>query len=50
MRRAGCANCVLPEEDLGWEENPPTLIEFIRRDQRWCQVRCNTAASCTHLA
>jgi membrane glycosyltransferase len=28
---------VLPEEDLGWEENPPTLIEFIRRDQRWCQ-------------
>jgi membrane glycosyltransferase len=28
---------VLPEEDLGWEENPPTLIEFIRRDLRWCQ-------------
>src|SRR5262249_35613304 len=28
---------VLAEEDLGWEENPPTLIEFIRRDQRWCQ-------------
>ena len=25
------------EEDLGWEENPPTLIEFIRRDLRWCQ-------------
>ena len=21
----------------GWEENPPTLIEFIRRDLRWCQ-------------
>jgi membrane glycosyltransferase len=28
---------VLPEEELGWEENPPTLIEFIRRDLRWCQ-------------
>ena len=30
-----CACC--REEDLGWEENPPTLIEFIRRDLRWCQ-------------
>ena len=28
---------VLPDEELGWEENPPTLIEFIRRDLRWCQ-------------
>jgi len=28
---------VLPEEDLGWEENPPTLVEFLRRDLRWCQ-------------
>jgi membrane glycosyltransferase len=37
MRRAGYHVRVLPEEDLGWEENPPTLIEFIRRDQRWCQ-------------
>ncbi len=37
MRRAGYDVRVLPEEDLGWEENPPTLIEFIRRDQRWCQ-------------
>ena len=37
MRRAGYEVRVLPEEDLGWEENPPTLIEFIRRDQRWCQ-------------
>ena len=36
MRRAGYEVRVLPEEDLGWEENPPTLIEFIRRDQRWC--------------
>jgi membrane glycosyltransferase len=37
MRRAGYEVRVLPEEDLGWEENPPTLIEFIRRDQRWLQ-------------
>lgn len=37
MRSAGYDVRVLPEEDLGWEENPPTLIEFIRRDLRWCQ-------------
>jgi len=37
MRRAGYAVRVLPEEDLGFEENPPTLTEFIRRDLRWCQ-------------
>jgi membrane glycosyltransferase len=28
---------VVAEEDLGWEENPPTLLEFMRRDLRWCQ-------------
>jgi membrane glycosyltransferase len=37
MRRAGYEVRVLPEENLGWEENPPTLVEFIRRDIRWCQ-------------
>ena len=37
MRAGGYEVRVLPEEDLGWEENPPTLIEFIRRDLRWCQ-------------
>ena len=37
MRRAGYDVRVLPEEDLGWEENPPTLMEFLRRDLRWCQ-------------
>jgi membrane glycosyltransferase len=37
MRRAGYEVRMLPEEDLGWEENPPTLLEFIRRDLRWCQ-------------
>jgi membrane glycosyltransferase len=37
MRRAGFEVRVMPEEDHSWEENPPTLIEFIRRDLRWCQ-------------
>ncbi len=37
MRRGGYEVRVLAEEDLGWEENPPTLIEFIRRDLRWQQ-------------
>jgi membrane glycosyltransferase len=37
MCAAGYAVRVLPQEDLGWEENPPTLLEFIRRDLRWCQ-------------
>ncbi len=37
MRAAGYHVRVLPQEDLGWEENPPTLLEFIRRDLRWCQ-------------
>lgn len=37
MRRAGFEVRVLPEEDGSWEENPPTLPEFIRRDLRWCQ-------------
>jgi membrane glycosyltransferase len=37
MRRAGYDVRVLPVEGLSWEENPPTLLEFIRRDLRWCQ-------------
>jgi membrane glycosyltransferase len=37
MRRAGYEVRVLPREDQSWEENPPTLIEFVRRDLRWCQ-------------
>jgi membrane glycosyltransferase len=36
MRRAGFAVRVLPVEGMSWEENPPTLMEFIRRDLRWC--------------
>jgi membrane glycosyltransferase len=36
MRRAGYEVRVLPHEDESWEDNPPTLTEFIRRDLRWC--------------
>ena len=37
MRRAGYEVRVLADEGGSWEENPPTLTEFIRRDLRWCQ-------------
>src|SRR6185437_8834431 len=37
MRRAGFEVRVLPEEDASFEQNPPTLLEFIRRDLRWSQ-------------
>ncbi|MGL4727750.1 MAG: glycosyltransferase family 2 protein, partial [Bosea sp. (in: a-proteobacteria)] len=36
MRRAGFEVRVLPIEDGSWEENPPTMLEFARRDLRWC--------------
>lgn len=36
MRAAGYHVRVVPREDLGWEDNPPTLLEFMRRDLRWC--------------
>jgi membrane glycosyltransferase len=37
MRRAGYEVRILAEEGGSFEQNPPTLIEFIRRDLRWCQ-------------
>lgn len=37
MRRAGFEVRVLPVEGESWEDNPPTLFEFTRRDLRWCQ-------------
>lgn len=36
MRRAGFECRVLAEELGSYEENPPHIIEFIRRDLRWC--------------
>ena len=37
MRRAGWQVRVLPDEDGSFEENPPTLSDFVKRDLRWCQ-------------
>lgn len=37
MRRAGFDIRVFPQEDQSWEENPPTMSEYIRRDLRWCE-------------
>ena len=37
MRKAGYEVRILPEEGGSWEDNPPTLLEFSRRDLRWCQ-------------
>ena len=37
MRRAGYEVRVLPVEEGSYEENPPTLPDFIQRDLRWCQ-------------
>ena len=37
MRRAGYEVRVLPVENGSWEENPPTMLDFAKRDVRWCQ-------------
>ncbi len=37
MRKAGYEVRVLAEEGSSFEQNPPTLLEFLRRDLRWCQ-------------
>jgi membrane glycosyltransferase len=37
MRRAGYEVRVIAQEDESWEDNPPTLPDFIKRDLRWCQ-------------
>jgi len=37
MRRAGFEVRVLPVENGSWEENPPTMLDFAKRDVRWCQ-------------
>lgn len=37
MRRAGYEVRVLPQECGSWEDNPPTILEFMQRDTRWCQ-------------
>ncbi len=37
MRAAGLEVRVIADEFGSWEENPPRLPDFIRRDLRWCQ-------------
>jgi membrane glycosyltransferase len=37
MRRADFEVRVYPCEDSSWEENPPNMTEYIRRDLRWCE-------------
>lgn len=37
IRRAGYEVRVLPVETESWEDNPPTLMDFTKRDLRWCQ-------------
>ena len=37
MRRAGYEVRVYPVEIGSWEENPPTMLDFAKRDVRWCQ-------------
>lgn len=37
MRRGGFEVRVLPVECGSYEENPPTLLDFVRRELRWCQ-------------
>ncbi|MBP0615930.1 glucans biosynthesis glucosyltransferase MdoH [Jiella mangrovi] len=37
MRRAGFEVRVIPIETRSYETNPPTLLEFQKRDLRWCQ-------------
>jgi membrane glycosyltransferase len=36
-RRAGYEVRVFPQEGGSWEENPPTMLDFAKRDVRWCQ-------------
>lgn len=37
MRRAGYEVRVLPDEMGSYEDNPPSVLEYMRRDVRWCQ-------------
>jgi membrane glycosyltransferase len=36
MRKAGFEVRVVPIEGASYEDNPPSLLEFVKRDVRWC--------------
>jgi membrane glycosyltransferase len=37
IRRAGWEVRLQPIAGGSWEDNPPTLLDYVRRDLRWCQ-------------
>jgi membrane glycosyltransferase len=37
MRRGGFEVRLQPVAGGSWEDNPPTLLDYVRRDLRWCQ-------------
>jgi membrane glycosyltransferase len=37
MRRAGYEVRLMPIAGGSWEDNPPTLLDYLTRDLRWCQ-------------
>ncbi len=37
MRKAGYAVRLLPTRRGSYEEGPPTLVDMLKRDRRWCQ-------------
>jgi membrane glycosyltransferase len=37
MRKAGYAVRLLPTSRGSYEEGPPTLVDMLKRDRRWCQ-------------
>jgi membrane glycosyltransferase len=37
MRRAGWQVRLQPGAGGSWEDNPPTILDYIHRDLRWCQ-------------
>ncbi len=37
MRKAGLAVRLLPTHRGSYEEGPPTMIDMLKRDRRWCQ-------------
>ncbi|MDX2111276.1 MAG: glucans biosynthesis glucosyltransferase MdoH [Verrucomicrobiota bacterium] len=37
MRKAGFQVCLAAEIEESYEEGPPTLIDHLKRDRRWCQ-------------
>ena len=50
MRKAGFEIRLIADECGSWEENPPDLLNFIKRDLRWCQGNLQYARLIGRLA